>query len=117
MDLEKGHLESPDFVKATYQGEDNFYICSEDWTATLSSKACEHMGRGYTNWKYFILNFIFIYFIYLLSTSVKGSFDLLHDQVNLRKHKSTNSSESNNDSKNLKLSPSSSKIKINYIRL
>ena len=35
------------------------------------------------------------FFIYLLSTSVKGSFDLLHDQVYLRKQKYTKLSESN----------------------
>ena len=50
--------------------------------------------------------FFFIYlFIYLLSTSVKGSFDLLLDQVNLRKQKCTNLNKSINGSKKTKLNP------------
>ena len=47
-----------------------------------------------------IIIIIIIYlFIYLLSTLVKGSFDLLHDQVNLRKQKYTNLSKSINGGK------------------
>ena len=63
---------------------------------------------NYNNWLLIVTTFflLFLYglflFIYLLSISVKGSFDLLHDQVYSRKHLCTNLSESNNDINKLK---------------